>query len=101
MRLLFAFLALGVKADFQPLAVPFKAPVVVAPGFSAKVLFSNLTAPRGITFDSHGSLLVVERGFGITAFTKRWMGASGYCTKLQFYAGNPSRRYKSLRQYRR
>ncbi|KAF8147473.1 hypothetical protein B0H34DRAFT_739271 [Crassisporium funariophilum] len=56
-------------ATFQPLGVPFKAPVTVAPGFGAHVLFSNLTTPRGIVFDSLQNLLVVERGFGVTAFT--------------------------------
>ncbi|EEB88093.1 hypothetical protein MPER_14274, partial [Moniliophthora perniciosa FA553] len=39
------------------------------PGLTAGVVFSNLTAPRGITFDSEGNLLVVERGFGVTALS--------------------------------
>ncbi|KAG5642240.1 hypothetical protein DXG03_003364 [Asterophora parasitica] len=57
-------------ATFQPTGVPFKAPVTVAAGFVAKVAFSNLTAPRGIAFDSEQNLLVIERGFGVTAFTR-------------------------------
>ncbi|KAF8909721.1 hypothetical protein CPB84DRAFT_1765299 [Gymnopilus junonius] len=56
-------------STFQPLGASFKSPVTVAPGFTANVLFSNLTTPRGITFDSKQNLLVVERGFGVTAFT--------------------------------
>ncbi|KDR70731.1 hypothetical protein GALMADRAFT_230016 [Galerina marginata CBS 339.88] len=64
----FGFLAATAKSTFQPLGVAFKSPVTVAPGFSASVLFSNLTTPRGIAFDASHNLLVVERGFGVTAF---------------------------------
>ncbi|KAJ7084754.1 soluble quino protein glucose/sorbosone dehydrogenase [Mycena crocata] len=56
-------------ATFQAAGVPFKSPVTTAPGFSSRVLFSNLTAPRGITLDSEENVLVVERGFGVTAFS--------------------------------
>lgn len=71
-------LVVGASATFQPLGAPFKAPVTVAPGYSAQVLFSNLTTPRGITFDSEGNLLVVERGFGITAFTPTSTPSNGW-----------------------
>ncbi|KAL0945504.1 hypothetical protein HGRIS_000988 [Hohenbuehelia grisea] len=54
---------------FQPLGVPFKGPVKTWSPIAAQVIFSNLTAPRGIVFDSQQNLLVVERGFGVTAFT--------------------------------
>ncbi|KAJ7665631.1 hypothetical protein B0H17DRAFT_1210867 [Mycena rosella] len=54
---------------FQANGAPFKAPVTTAPGFSSRVLFSNLTAPRGITIDGEENILVVERGFGVTAFS--------------------------------
>ncbi|KAJ6601163.1 hypothetical protein DFH09DRAFT_1127031 [Mycena vulgaris] len=54
---------------FQANGAPFKSPVTVAPGFSARVLFSNLTTPRGITLDAEENILVVERGFGVTAFS--------------------------------
>ncbi|KAF2665863.1 soluble quino protein glucose dehydrogenase [Microthyrium microscopicum] len=47
-------------------AAPSKA--IVAKGFIAKVFASGLSQPRGLTFDSEGNLLVVERGRGITAF---------------------------------
>ncbi|GLB41546.1 putative pyrroloquinoline quinone binding [Lyophyllum shimeji] len=57
-------------AQFQPIGVPFKSPVTVAPGFAAKVAFSNLTSPRGIAVDSQQNFLVVERGLGVTAFTR-------------------------------
>ncbi|KAF5369181.1 hypothetical protein D9615_009981 [Tricholomella constricta] len=60
---------LGV-ATFQPSGVPFMSPVTVAAGFSANVAFSNLTAPRGVAFDAEQNLLVVERGYGVTAFTR-------------------------------
>ncbi|THU92329.1 soluble quino protein glucose dehydrogenase [Dendrothele bispora CBS 962.96] len=57
-------------AQVQPPGVPFRSPVTVAPGYSAHVIFSNLTTPRGIAFDSTGStVLVVERGFGLTALS--------------------------------
>ncbi|KAJ7083408.1 hypothetical protein B0H15DRAFT_425753 [Mycena belliarum] len=56
-------------STFQANGVPFKSPVATAPGFSARVLFSNLTTPRGITLDAEENILVVERGFGITAFS--------------------------------
>lgn len=63
-------------ATFQPLGAPFLSPVATAPGFTAQVIFSNLTAPRGIAFDDNDNLLVVERGFGVTAFTKTTQGGT-------------------------
>ncbi|KAJ7935367.1 hypothetical protein B0H13DRAFT_525180 [Mycena leptocephala] len=57
------------QPTFQADGVPFKAPVKIAPGFSSRVLFSNLTSPRGITLDAEENILVVERGFGVTAFS--------------------------------
>lgn len=56
--------------NFQPLGLPFKFPVTVADGFVAHLAFSNLTTPRGITFDENGSVLVVERGLGVTVFSE-------------------------------
>ncbi|KAJ8517821.1 hypothetical protein ONZ45_g5046 [Pleurotus djamor] len=68
---------------FQPLGAPFLSPVTTAPGFSAHVIFSNLTAPRGIAFDDKDNLLVVERGFGITAFKPAVQGGvSGWQRKV-------------------
>lgn len=70
---LFAFCSiihLGCAATFQRAGASFKAPVTVAPGFSAHVLFSGLTNPRGIAFDSRQNLLVVEHGVGVTAFSQ-------------------------------
>ena len=65
----FALLGLSFsQTTFQPYGAHFQSPVTLAPNLSARVLFSNLTTPRGIDFDSSGNLLVVERGFGITAF---------------------------------
>ncbi|KAJ7447269.1 hypothetical protein FB451DRAFT_1054541 [Mycena latifolia] len=54
---------------FQADGAPFKSPVTTASGFSARVLFSNLTSPRGIALDGEENILVVERGFGVTAFS--------------------------------
>jgi hypothetical protein len=53
---------------FQAEGASFRAPVTTAPGFSARVLFSNLATRRGITLDADENILVVERGFGVTAF---------------------------------
>ncbi|KAF8590160.1 soluble quino protein glucose dehydrogenase [Ramaria rubella] len=58
------------SGSFQPSGALFQNPVTLAPGFSAQVLFSNLTLPRGITFDSANNLLVVEHGVGVTAFVE-------------------------------
>ncbi|KAF5338104.1 hypothetical protein D9758_015381 [Tetrapyrgos nigripes] len=59
-----------IQAQTQPPGILFRSPVTVAPGYSARVVFSNLTSPRGIAFDSTGdTLLVVERGFGVTALS--------------------------------
>ncbi|KAG6832762.1 hypothetical protein H0H87_000415 [Tephrocybe sp. NHM501043] len=65
-------------STFQPLGSAFKYPVATFQGFSARVAFSNLTAPRGITFDANQNLLVVERGFGITALTQVTSPAAGW-----------------------
>jgi hypothetical protein len=65
-------------STFQPLGVPFKSPVTIATGLAANVLFSNLTTPRGITFDDKHNLLVVERGFGVTAFSPTSTPSSGW-----------------------
>lgn len=51
------------------LAIPFKSPVTVASGFTADVISNNLTAPRGVAVDSADNVLVVERGFGVSAFS--------------------------------
>ncbi|KAG6835787.1 hypothetical protein H0H93_014681 [Arthromyces matolae] len=62
--------ALAATPSFQPSGASFKYPVATFQGFSAHVVFSNLTAPRGITFDANQNLLVVERGFGVSALTQ-------------------------------
>ncbi|KAF9002520.1 soluble quino protein glucose/sorbosone dehydrogenase [Cyathus striatus] len=66
------------QITFQPLGVPFKAPVTVASGYSASVLFSNLSTPRGIAIDSEQNILVVERGFGVTAFSPTTSPSAGW-----------------------
>jgi glucose/arabinose dehydrogenase len=64
-------------STFQPKGAPFRSPVTLAPGVEASVLFSNLTTPRGIAFDAEANLLVVERGFGITAFKRTQTPSDG------------------------
>jgi glucose/arabinose dehydrogenase len=51
------------------LAISFKSPVTVAPGFTADVISNNLTAPRGVIVDEAQNVLVVERGVGVSAFS--------------------------------
>ncbi|KAJ7608744.1 hypothetical protein FB45DRAFT_945822 [Roridomyces roridus] len=72
--LLAAFSLTGAQTTFQASGIPFQAPVTVAPGFSASVIFSKLTTPRGITLDAEENILVVERGFGVTAFSPATSG---------------------------
>lgn len=57
------------QTTFQPYGQPFKAPVVTASTLTASVLFTNLTAPRGVAVDALDNILVIERGFGVTAFS--------------------------------
>ncbi|GJE86242.1 soluble quino protein glucose dehydrogenase [Phanerochaete sordida] len=59
-------------------ALAFRSPVTAAPGLAATPIFANLTTPRGIAFDGGGSLLVVERGLGVTAFTEHAPGCAGW-----------------------
>ncbi|KAL8801406.1 MAG: hypothetical protein Q9182_004470 [Xanthomendoza sp. 2 TL-2023] len=39
----------------------------LAPGYAAQLIATNLTKPRGLSFDKNGHLLVVEQGVGITS----------------------------------
>ena len=56
----------------------FRSPVTAAAGLAATPIFANLTTPRGIAFDGHQNLLVVERGLGVTAFTENEPGCDGW-----------------------
>ncbi|KAG6910473.1 hypothetical protein DXG01_010398 [Tephrocybe rancida] len=67
-----------VVATFQSSGISFKSPVTLASGFTAHVAFSNLTTPRGIAFDSQQNLLVIERGFGVTVFTRVTTPSPGF-----------------------
>lgn len=78
------FLLVASQTTFQPAGIPFAAPVTTAPGLAANVIFSNLTAPRGIALDSLENLLVIERGFGVTAFTAVSSPSAGYERKVVF-----------------
>ena len=59
-------------------SLTFRSPVTVAPGLAATPIFAGLTTPRGIALDSHQNLLVVERTFGITAFTDSDPSCNGW-----------------------
>lgn len=59
-------------------SLTFLSPVTAAPGLTATPIFANLTTPRGVAFDSHQNLLVVERGIGVTAFTDKQPGCNGW-----------------------
>lgn len=51
---------------------------IVVSGLATGVIFSDLTSPQGIAFDSANNLLVVERGSGITALTPTATPALGW-----------------------
>jgi hypothetical protein len=78
--LLAAFLSTTLAAaQCQPHnSLSFRSPVTVASGLAATPIFANLTTPRGIAFDSQGSLLVIERGLGVTAFTEHDPSCNGW-----------------------
>jgi glucose/arabinose dehydrogenase len=57
---------------------PKYAAPVVAKGFTARVVISGLTRPRGMIFDSEGNLLVVQNRKEITGFR---MTNAGGCVK--------------------
>ena len=52
----------------------------MAPGYKAQLIATNLTKPRGITFDSQGRLLVVEQQAGIASLTIQDQGNN--CLKV-------------------
>jgi glucose/arabinose dehydrogenase len=58
---------------------PKYAAPIVAKGFTARVVISNLTRPRGMVFDTEGNLLVVQNRKEITAFS---MATTGSCVKV-------------------
>jgi hypothetical protein len=67
-----------ILGQIQTNGANFLSPVKVAPGLAASVIFSNLTDPRGIVADSQSNLLVVERGLGVSLFTKALIPAAGW-----------------------
>lgn len=64
-------LASLVSSQCQPSNATFLFPPTIAPGLTAQLVFSNLSTPRGITFDALNTLLVVERGVGVSSFVGR------------------------------
>ncbi|KAI5118404.1 hypothetical protein M0805_007538 [Coniferiporia weirii] len=74
--LLFAALLTSVALLAESQCLPsnnalFKFPPITAAGLTAHLVFGNLSTPRGIAFDEHGTLLVVERNVGVSAFSER------------------------------
>lgn len=49
---------------------------------SAVPISGNLTKPRGIAIDSSQTILVIERGLGVTAFTDKDSGCNGWLRSL-------------------
>lgn len=49
--------------------VPSYSAPVVGSGWTAQLVVTNLTKPRGIIFDSDGHLLVVQQGVGVIGIT--------------------------------
>lgn len=52
----------------------------LAPGYTAQLIATNLTKPRGLIFDSQGHLLVVQQQVGITSL--RIQDDGGRCLKV-------------------
>jgi glucose/arabinose dehydrogenase len=58
---------------------PKYAAPIVAKGFTARVVISGLTRPRGMVFDTEGNMLVMQNRKEITAFR---MSNDGGCVKV-------------------
>ena len=70
--LCFAATAVRVAAQCLPSSTAqFANLPTTALGPRAQLVFGNLSTPRGIAFDDADSLLVVERGVGVSAFVSR------------------------------
>jgi hypothetical protein len=54
---------------------------LVAKGFTARIVASGLTKPRGMVFDKEGNLLVVTQGKGITAL--KFKDDGGICLSVE------------------
>lgn len=60
----------------------FRSPVTTAQGLNAAVIAANLTTPRGIAIDSSQTILVIERGLGVTAFTENDLSCDGWLRSI-------------------
>lgn len=59
-------------ATCQPASTAtFAYPPVAANGYNATLVFGGLSTPRDIQFDDKGTLLVVERGVGVSAYVEK------------------------------
>lgn len=84
-----AFLAVGINAQSNgtsnsgscssELTTNHSAPVV-ADGYTARLVATNLTSPRGMKFDTEGNLLVVEQEVGIAVL--RFEDDGGDCLRM-------------------
>jgi hypothetical protein len=70
-----AVVAQTTSAACPNLKASYQAPVL-SDGWEATLIANDLKAPRGIIFDSHGGLLVIDNGFGIVQY-KFTDGGSG------------------------
>lgn len=69
-------------AQFQPIGLPFKSPVTVAAGLTARVIYTNLTALGAVAFDEKQNLLAVELGVGVSAFTATTAPSPGWVRNI-------------------
>lgn len=70
-------------AQCQPYGtLAFRSPVAAAPGLVATALVANLTLPRGIALDRRGTVLVIERGLGVSALTENDPSCAGWLRTL-------------------
>lgn len=68
----FLFLAAQVSAQCQSLAsLSWSFRPTIASSVSSRVVYKQLSRPRGIKFDAAGNLLVVEAGTGLSVLTYR------------------------------
>jgi hypothetical protein len=69
------------SAACPTLKASYAAPVL-SDGWEATLIANDLTAPRGIVFDTEGGLLVIDKGVGIVRYEFNY-GGSGCLTVSQ------------------
>ena len=66
LMIFFSVAAVAQSSCLSTLTPTNSAQLAVASGFQMNLVATGLKSPRGIQFDTHGNLLVVERGTGIS-----------------------------------